>query len=46
MAWKAKTKRNWQNIKTNMAKRVAKAKKQGKSENYLKDLELALSKRH
>lgn len=29
-----------------MAKRIAKAKRQGKSENYLKDLELALSKRH
>lgn len=34
------------NIKSNLAKRVARAKRQGKSENYLKDLELALSKRH
>ena len=44
MAWKAKTKRNWQNIKVNAAKRLEKAKRQGKSENYIKDLETHLSK--
>lgn len=45
MSGKAKTKRNWQNIKLNMARRLEKAKRQWKSANYIKDLETALSKR-
>lgn len=45
MAGKSKTKRNWQNIKINMSHRLERAKRKGKSENYVHDLELALSKR-
>ena len=46
MSSKSKNKTwDWRNIKTNMAKRLAKAKRQWKSENYIKDLDLALSKR-
>lgn len=44
MSWKAKTKRNWQNIKLNASRRLEKAKRQGKSEKYIKDLEIHLSK--
>lgn len=44
MAGKAKTKRNWQNIKLNAVKRLERAKRKWKSENYLKDLELHISK--
>lgn len=47
MSGKSKNKTGWWiNIKTNMAKRLERAKRQGKSENYIKDLELAVSKRH
>ena len=35
-----------QNIKSNLSKRLARAKKLWKSENYIKDLELSLSKKH
>ena len=44
MAGKTKTNRHWQNIKSNLAKRLDKAKRLWKSENYIKDLELKLSK--
>ena len=45
MAKKAKNKNwSWLNIKLNASKRLEKAKRQGKSENYIKDLELHLSK--
>lgn len=44
MAGKAKTKRNGQNIKLNAVRRLEKAKKQWKSENYIKELELKISK--
>lgn len=44
---KAKNKTGWWiNIKTNMAKRLERAKRQGKSENYIADLEKHLSKLH
>ena len=33
------------NIKLNLAKRLERAKRQGKSEAYIKDLELSLSKK-
>lgn len=46
MAGKAKTKRNGQNIKLNASKRLEKAKKQWKSDAYIKDLEMHLSKLH
>ena len=46
MAKQKKTKRNWQNIKLNASRRLEKAKRQGKSENYIKDLEARLSKLH
>lgn len=46
MAKKAKNKTgSWANIKTNMAHRLERAKRQGKSANYIKDLETALAKR-
>ena len=44
MSGKAKTKRNGQNIKLNASRRLEKAKRQGKSANYIKDLEAHLSK--
>lgn len=44
MAWKKKTKRNGQNIKLNASKRLERAKRKWKSENYIKDLETHLSK--
>ena len=43
--WK-KHKATGQNIKTNLTKRLARAKRLGKSEAYIKDLEIAVSKRH
>ena len=44
--WKKATNKTgkWANIKVNAAKRLEKAKRQGKSENYIKDLEKHLSK--
>lgn len=46
--WKKATNKTGkgQNIKTNMSKRLSRAKRKGKSENYIKDLEIALEKRH
>lgn len=45
MAKKAKNKTwSWANIKINAAKRLEKAKRKWKSENYIKDLEKHLSK--
>ena len=46
MAGKKKHHTTGQNIKLNMSRRLEKAKRKGKSENYIKDLEKALSKRH
>ena len=46
MAAKKKHHATGQNIKSNLSKRLARAKRLGKSENYIKDLELAISKRH
>lgn len=46
MAGKAKSKRNGQNIKSNMSKRLARAERKWKSENYINDLKKALEKRH
>lgn len=46
MAKQKKTKRNGQNIKLNASRRLEKAKRKGKSENYIKDLEIHLSKLH
>ena len=46
MAKKKKTNRTGNNIKLNASRRLEKAKRQGKSENYIKDLELHLSKLH
>lgn len=46
MAKQKKTKRNWQNIKLNASRKLEKAKRQGKSESYIKDLEAHLSKLH
>ena len=46
MAKKAKNKTGtWVNIKLNLARRLERAKRQWKSENYIKDLETALWKR-
>lgn len=44
--WKKATNKTgkWANIKVNAAKRLERAKRQGKSENYIKDLEKHLSK--
>lgn len=45
MAKKAKNKTwSWANIKLNASKRLEKAKRQGKSANYIADLEKHLSK--
>lgn len=45
MANKSKNKTgSWANIKLNASKRLERAKRQGKSEKYIKDLELHLSK--
>lgn len=46
MAKKKRTKRNWQNIKLNASRRLERAKRKGKSENYIKDLETHVSKLH
>lgn len=47
MAKKAKNKTwSWANIKTNAVKRLEKAKRLWKSENYIKDLEKHVSKLH
>lgn len=44
--WKKATNKTgkWANIKVNAAKRLEKAKRKWKSENYIKDLEIHLSK--
>lgn len=41
-----KHKSTWQNIMANLLKRLKRAKAKGKSENYIKDLELAVEKHH
>lgn len=46
MAKHKKKKVTWMNIKSNLIKRLERAKRKGKSEKYVKDLELAISKRH
>lgn len=47
MAKKAKNKTwSWANIKTNAVKRLERAKRLWKSENYIKDLEKHVSKLH
>lgn len=45
MAAKKKHKATGKNILSNMLKRVERAKRQWKSENYIKDLQTALAKR-
>ena len=45
MKWK-KHKAWWQNIKLNASRRLEKAKRKWKSENYIADLEKHLSKLH
>lgn len=44
MAGKKKSNRNGQNIKINAVRRLERAKRKGKSANYIKDLEAHLSK--
>lgn len=45
MAGKSKNKTgNWINIKLNAVRRLEKAKRKWKSENYIKELELKISK--
>lgn len=46
MAWKKKHHATWQNIKTNLIKRLKRAERLWKSKNYIDDLNLAISKRH
>lgn len=47
MAKKAKNKHgSWENIMSNLLKRMERAKRKNKSENYIKDLEKAIAKHH
>lgn len=43
---KHNVKRTGRNTKLNMAKRLERAKREWKSSNYIKDLEMAVGKRH
>lgn len=46
MAKKKAHKAGGQNILSNIMKRLERAKRQGKSENYIKDLQKSLEKHH
>lgn len=46
MAKKKQHKAGWQNVLSNISKRLERAKRKGKSEAYIKDLQKSLEKHH